>query len=763
MSHNLFGDPEMPIWTEQPQKLAMNYSAQNNSIHITNTETGLVVRNAMVHFWNEDTSQSELRVTDSNGNTNCSFDFTDVCVTKVNHQPLIKHIVPVNGEVWIATKDIRYDVIVPSGRSLMILEDANLSGFSKNDNARIIVEPEASLHIDNATITGIACTDGLINGNAIIVYGDLTFGSNVCFASVDGTYWDGLYVNNAAQVTLDNVSFSRCNFNSLESELLINGCSFSSSSIKCNGNPVTITNTDVTGSIEILNSDCLTLLNVTINNDSGSRIALKIHDTPQILLTNVNVNGGGDGIEFMGCRDYELNNCMISNNSGNGISIYETNGMYIYSISDCDISNNTGVGVRFYNSIGKLTSCTITNNNKGVTAYRVSNVTIEKAPDTHAYYRDSYIANNDLQEILFVDLANLFIDGGRNMIVDNSYDPQTFDRFLIQCPNMESNREIRQNYWGYRNQHSIAISPPESRFYPECLEPDGGEIGFYLDPVWEPRVPIVVNIENERIVYNSAIDAALDEDPVLAIYLFKQLISDFPGSAFAGASAKHMFALEQDKLALMDYYATEPNLHYNGEIDKIIYYLTTHCNIQLGNYQEAISWFEDVISNPPSELDSLMAVIDLGYVYTLMTGDDKASVTAMYPQLKPKSRQEYESGRESILSNLYTSISNPYGTDNGSEMSAVMIPVLDGNYPNPFNPTTTISFSLPSEMACNLDIYNIRGQRVKTLLREKMSSGKHHIVWDGKDNSGNMVSSGIYFYRLSTPATTLTSKMLLMK
>lgn len=74
-----------------------------------------------------------------------------------------------------------------------------------------------------------------------------------------------------------------------------------------------------------------------------------------------------------------------------------------------------------------------------------------------------------------------------------------------------------------------------------------------------------------------------------------------------------------------DYYQTEPNLHYNGEIDKIIDYLTTYCNIKFGNYQEAIAWFEDVISNPESEIDSLMAVIDLGYVYMLMEGDDKAS------------------------------------------------------------------------------------------------------------------------------------------
>ncbi|MFA7543088.1 MAG: T9SS type A sorting domain-containing protein, partial [Candidatus Cloacimonadaceae bacterium] len=85
------------------------------------------------------------------------------------------------------------------------------------------------------------------------------------------------------------------------------------------------------------------------------------------------------------------------------------------------------------------------------------------------------------------------------------------------------------------------------------------------------------------------------------------------------------------------------------------------------------------------------------------------------------------------------------------------------NYPNPFNPSTTISFSLPSDMACKLEIYNIRGQIVHTLLNENMMAGKHSIVWDAKDANGSSVSSGVYFYRLVTPNSSQTSKMLLMK
>lgn len=88
---------------------------------------------------------------------------------------------------------------------------------------------------------------------------------------------------------------------------------------------------------------------------------------------------------------------------------------------------------------------------------------------------------------------------------------------------------------------------------------------------------------------------------------------------------------------------------------------------------------------------------------------------------------------------------------------------LNGNYPNPFNPETTISFSLSETGKVKLDIYNIRGQRVKTIVNESMSAGKHKAVWNGTDNNNRKVSSGVYFYRLTTDKQKFNNKMILMK
>ncbi|PKN73602.1 MAG: hypothetical protein CVU50_02485 [Candidatus Cloacimonetes bacterium HGW-Cloacimonetes-3] len=89
--------------------------------------------------------------------------------------------------------------------------------------------------------------------------------------------------------------------------------------------------------------------------------------------------------------------------------------------------------------------------------------------------------------------------------------------------------------------------------------------------------------------------------------------------------------------------------------------------------------------------------------------------------------------------------------------------ILNQNYPNPFNPETTISFDMPKAANANLSVYNVKGQLVKTLLNGRADFGRNNLVWNGTDNSGSSVSSGLYFYRLSTDGKVETRKMMLMK
>ncbi len=85
------------------------------------------------------------------------------------------------------------------------------------------------------------------------------------------------------------------------------------------------------------------------------------------------------------------------------------------------------------------------------------------------------------------------------------------------------------------------------------------------------------------------------------------------------------------------------------------------------------------------------------------------------------------------------------------------------NYPNPFNPETTIRFDIPSHAQTTLSIYNIKGQLVRTLLEQPMDAGEHNAVWNGTDNLDKPVSSGVYLYRLESGDHVVTRRMLLIK
>jgi len=88
---------------------------------------------------------------------------------------------------------------------------------------------------------------------------------------------------------------------------------------------------------------------------------------------------------------------------------------------------------------------------------------------------------------------------------------------------------------------------------------------------------------------------------------------------------------------------------------------------------------------------------------------------------------------------------------------------LEQNYPNPFNPTTTIGFSLLKPTHIRLEIYNLLGKKIRTLVDEHYPAGHWSVTWNSKNNNGQRVPSGVYFYYLYTPNCTLVKRMMLLK
>ncbi|MFC1898455.1 T9SS type A sorting domain-containing protein [Candidatus Cloacimonadota bacterium] len=129
------------------------------------------------------------------------------------------------------------------------------------------------------------------------------------------------------------------------------------------------------------------------------------------------------------------------------------------------------------------------------------------------------------------------------------------------------------------------------------------------------------------------------------------------------------------------------------------------------------------------------------------------------------SGQSYTAGVEAVYDNgasdLATIEFTYMGTGVGNGIVA-KTSLLD-NYPNPFNPETNIAFSVKEAGEVTLEVYNLRGQLVKTLVNDVDEAGDHIVVWNGTDNTNKKVSSGVYFYKMKTKNFTSTKKMILIK
>jgi len=116
----------------------------------------------------------------------------------------------------------------------------------------------------------------------------------------------------------------------------------------------------------------------------------------------------------------------------------------------------------------------------------------------------------------------------------------------------------------------------------------------------------------------------------------------------------------------------------------------------------------------------------------------------------------YSSGNESDI------ITVDYNVD-ADDPVIPAVTTLKGNYPNPFNPVTKIAFSLSEDANVTIDIYNVRGEKIKTLIDGAMAADNYLVNWNGTDDNQNSVASGVYFYKMKAGRYTSTKKMILMK
>ncbi|MCK4461460.1 MAG: T9SS type A sorting domain-containing protein, partial [candidate division Zixibacteria bacterium] len=180
-------------------------------------------------------------------------------------------------------------------------------------------------------------------------------------------------------------------------------------------------------------------------------------------------------------------------------------------------------------------------------------------------------------------------------------------------------------------------------------------------------------------------------------------------------------------------------------------------------YAENGAWDIDVSATGKPVANCLVVLSDtLGIVERIGT-DDQGHVTiwADYEPLnsytvaavKPGFTIELKAFVPSIAADVDDRVDDNLPRDYG----------LSQNYPNPFNPQTIIEYELAKDCEVEITVYNILGRKVRTLVKEFQKSGQQRVKWDGKDEEGKEVSSGIYFYQIKTPEFSQSKKMVLLR
>ncbi len=413
-------------------------------------------------------------------------------------------------------------------------------------------------------------------------------------------------------------------------------------------------------------------------------------------------------------------------NADTGMSLFDT-GHYIitnskFNANFCSISGyNTNIDMghdAIYNSEYGVSSFHFSKANMGFSTsyFQGNNVLLDNTYGMYNTESEFYLeeGHNDLDNILY----NIYAGEG--------------------CIGVKA----RYNWWGCDNERGIR----EKFFQPDLICYDN----------WDHQ-PNMGNGRSKSLCdYQLAEGYRLEGNWSLAIPYYYSVYSDSIQSVEDNLCIKGLFLCYKNLNQLGSFITwvnSELSTGVTPSMAKQLKNSLALANRATGNYQSAIDYYESILDNNPSYNDSCFAVIDLGFTWL----ESSTTVKGKYTMYIPKSMPDHITNTNKLLRSIL--LNEPIT----NETQIPIIPILYQNYPNPFNLTTMFHFYLPTKSKVELTIYNIKGQKVKTLVSSSLDKGNHSLVWDSKDNNGKSVGSGVYFYKLNTPRKNIVKKCLLMK
>lgn len=386
------------------------------------------------------------------------------------------------------------------------------------------------------------------------------------------------------------------------------------------------------------------------------------------------------------------------NNSGTGSS-----GMQF--IQENDMSGFES-GILTYGSSAYIINNSIYENKHGLRL--LNNSSISMSGSNYSQYGWQLVSDNDSYEIYATTFPYYF---KYNQIVDNTYGGLTDKLIYMEGRFLISTRfDATYNYWGMYNTAPV----PDAMFYPAGL--------FTYLPVWTPTNIIPINTSGAGTLFQEGEDYFSVGDYTAAQSSFTGVIEDYPESEYATAALHRLYALEQyldnDYASLRDYYRTTDYIAADSMLFATADYLATRCDLQAGNWQESVDWYEARIANPPSYPDSIFAVIDLEEIHMELAeeqGHAKSAPAVSYslPQHVLATKAEFFSHRQELLALLPKEEKAVQEDEVG--MAESQEGAIHAIYPNPTEGVATIGYEIKTAAPVELRLYNQLGQLLQVI------------------------------------------------
>ncbi|MCL2063973.1 MAG: S8 family serine peptidase [Candidatus Cloacimonetes bacterium] len=438
------------------------------------------------------------------------------------------------------------------------------------------------------------------------------------------------------------------------------------------------------------------------------------------------VGGGNSSIKITNpnTTSYQI----VLNQNSSGISFHHTTGNNI--LDGVWIANNAGSGIELISAKVTVRNSTIQNNNQwGISSLSQSSSIISSNTKIHSNGFAETVAMGDAFMIFSLDQPN----DPKPHIYDNNPPLVAPDQYLLMALGQIHPRGVDLG------QLNIAMSD-STRFYPSRRS-------------FRDRM----STQRPAVLFEEAISLILNSEYEEAYAQMRMIVTDYPETEHARMALHQLPSLVSatrgDYVELMDFLSQQQNQNL------VLASQNVHAQIMvtLQIFNEAILMYEILLQDPPDEITQLHYELQQAYSYfmSVIFGSRSQPEVSRH---KPRTYQEYSEIKNNLLSLMFD-IEETNKENDIPEFYELSL----SNIPNPFNPETRILFTVPKDGVVSIDIFNIRGQRVRNLMKEEFSAGQYEIIWNGTSDNGRQVASGVYFYRLQAGGESITRRMVLLK